>query len=79
MDGEGLHFYTARNSAEPLVYLALKNVKSFHLELADQRGGDKKSGGVLEDKFIVVLATSYWDVIHIRCATLTYSPCLQQN
>lgn len=64
MDGEGLHFYTTRNAADPLVYLALKNVKSFYVELADQRG-DKKNAA-MEDKFIVVLATTYWDVIHIR-------------
>lgn len=67
LDGEAISFFTSRNAHEPLVYLPLKQAKSVHLELAQKGRADKKNAAI-EDKFVIVISTTHWDVLHIKFA-----------
>ena len=67
LDGEFLFFYTSKKAPEPLAYMSLSNIKSFHIELADnhiERGRSKQTA--IDNRFVVVFTTNSRDVVHIK-------------
>jgi hypothetical protein len=68
LDGEFFSLYPARNAPEPLLVLALDDIKSLRLELGENHREVNRNttSNVMEDKFVIVIAATTRDVIKLR-------------
>jgi hypothetical protein len=74
MDGEHFHIYTSRSANEPILALALADIRNVHVELiTDQYSSsgydakkEKQPQSAMDDKFALVITTSTRDLIQLR-------------
>lgn len=75
LDGTAFYIYESRTNFEPFVTIELSTLRGIHIELFNNSGpsgsnslsdGKKKYTNSLEDRYMIVLSTSNWDVIRLH-------------
>lgn len=71
LDGTDFHIYQKRTDCEPIISIELTSLRGVHIELFGNSStsgsdGKKKYTNSLEDRYIIVLSTSGWDVIRLQ-------------
>lgn len=75
LDGTAFHIYESRTDFEPIITIELTSLRGIHIELYGNSGssgssttadGKKKYTNSLEDRYMIVLSTSGWDIIRLQ-------------